>query len=69
LVPAKTETGKCARIERRILDQEQIEARVGGESSGSQDHDIVLRISHKPIGDGNTSMRILDSRAGEGLPS
>jgi hypothetical protein len=67
LVPAKAETGECTRIERRMLDQEHIEARVGGESPGRQDHDIVLRTSDKPIGDPDTCLRVLDGRAGEGL--
>ena len=67
LVPAKAETGECARIERRMLDQEHIEARVRGESTGSQDHVIVLRTSDKPIGDMDTRLRVLDGRAGERL--
>src|SRR6266704_6953570 len=67
LVPAKAETGEGARIERRMLDQEHIEARVRGESTGSQNHEIVLRTSDKPIGDMDTRLRVLDGRAGEGL--
>ena len=51
-----------------MLDQEHIEARVLGEPFGSQDHDIVLRTSDKPIGDGDACPRVLDGRAGEGLP-
>jgi len=50
-----------------MLDQEHIEARVGGESPSRQDHDIVLRTSDKPIGDADTCLRVLDGRAGEGL--
>ncbi len=67
LVPAKAETGEGARIERRMLDQEHIEARVRGESTGSQDHVIVLRTSDKPIGDVDIRLRVLDGRAGERL--
>jgi hypothetical protein len=67
LVPAKTKTGEGAWIQWRMLDQEHIEARVRGEATGSQNHEIVLRTSDKPIGDMDTRLRVLDGRAGEGL--
>jgi hypothetical protein len=68
LVPAKAETGEGAWIQWRMLDQEHIEARVRGEATGSQDHEIVLPTRDKPIGDVDTRLRVLDGRAGEGLP-
>jgi hypothetical protein len=67
LVPAKTKTVEGACIQWRMLDQEHIEARVRGEATGSQDHEIVLRTGDEPIGDVDTRLRVLDGRAGEGL--
>ncbi len=53
LIPAKAETSKGAAIQWRVLNQEQIKARIFGQPAGSQDHDIVLRTGDKPIADGS----------------
>ncbi len=66
LVPAKAKAGEGTFIQRRILDQEQIEGRILGQPAGRQDHDIILCARDKPIGDGDMRLCMLDSRAGEG---
>src|SRR5215831_6279267 len=50
-----------------MLDQEQVKARIVGQSAGTQGHDIVLRPSGKAVGDGDTGMCVLDGWAGEGF--
>ena len=67
LVPAKAETSKGAAIQWRVLNQEHIEAGILRQPASSQDHDIVLRTSDKPVADGDARMRVLDGWAGEGM--
>src|SRR5215831_7358155 len=66
LVPTETEPGKCTTIQRRILDQEHIEACIPGQPCGYQGHNVALCVSGNSIVDGDKGFGMLDGRAGEG---
>src|SRR5947209_12971142 len=66
LIPAEAKAGEGSGIQRRILNQEHIEAGAFWQAAGCQSHDIVLLAVRKSVGDFDSRLRVLDGRAGEG---